>query len=220
MTFLSSPQLVAVYSGPVSELPYRGRPLRSAIAKTPQLSPVAISRDGLAGDAQADHRYHGGPDQAVCVYAREHYEHWASLLGREIPACSFGENLLTVGLAEADICVGDQIALADAVLEVSAPRTPCFKPGVRARSTRLKQAMKDTGRVGFYARVLEPGTVEAGSSFGLLERPFPELSIAAVYASRRDRDPAGMHAALAAPQLAARFRADLLARLTAVGAAV
>ena len=66
---------------------------RSAIDKQPVAGPVWLGRAGLQGDAQADRRNHGGPQQAVNVYPAEHYTYWRAQPGlAEMTGGAFGEN--------------------------------------------------------------------------------------------------------------------------------
>src|SRR5437868_3597371 len=89
-----------------------GKPWRSAIVKQVVSGPVALGLEGLAGDGQADRRFHGGPERALMAYASEHYPLWREELGREsLPAGSFGENLTLEGLTEAQASIGDVLAL-------------------------------------------------------------------------------------------------------------
>mgnify|MGYP003338715382 FL=1 len=62
---------------------------------------VAVDREGVAGNAQANLVNHGGPDKAVCVYVVRHLAHWAGRLGRELAGGAFGENLSIDGPDEA-----------------------------------------------------------------------------------------------------------------------
>ena len=55
---------------------WRGRYVSTAIFKDPVPNRVALRRDNLEGDAQADLTVHGGPDKAVYAYPSEHYGYW------------------------------------------------------------------------------------------------------------------------------------------------
>ena len=100
--------ILQVLTGAVAPLGEAGA--TSAIAKQPVAHPVAIGPLGLAGDAQADLRVHGGHDKAVHLYAWEHYAQWQRELGNlpllQAPG-AFGENLALTGLDEAGVCLGD-----------------------------------------------------------------------------------------------------------------
>lgn len=152
----------------------QGQP--SAIAKSPVAGPIAVTATGLAGDGQADRRHHGGPDKAVHAFAAVHYPVWAA----ELPQAAdrfrpgaFGENLVVEDATEADICLGDQWRLGDVLLEVSQGRQPCWKLNLRFGVPDMARRVQDTGRTGWYFRVIEPGALAAGSEARLAARPHP-----------------------------------------------
>ncbi len=145
----------------------------SAIAKTPVKAAVAVTFEGLAGDEQGDRRVHGGPDKAIHHYPRDHYADWRSEIGaREVLAGpgAFGENISTQGLTEADICLGDRLRLGTALVEVTQSRQPCWKLNDRFGVADMARRVQDSGRTGWYYRVLAEGTVTAGDSLILVER--------------------------------------------------
>ena len=144
------------------EDPRRGV-VRTGIWKRPVLGPVRVARLNLAGDAQADLVNHGGAHKAVYAYPAEHYEAWRQELGRDdLAPGAFGENLTTEGLLEADVSIGDRLHIGTAVLEVSQPRTPCFKLGLRLGHAGIVKRFLASGRSGFYLRVVSEGELAAG----------------------------------------------------------
>jgi len=152
---------------------------------------------------------HGGPDKAVLGYAAAHADVWASELGlAAMPGGGFGENLTIRGQTEADVCVGDVYEAGTAVLCVSQPRQPCWKLGRRWRRRELPLRVIETGRTGWYFRVLSPGDILPGSAMKLLDRPHPTLSIAALNDMLYGRRPVTTHAC-DCPALAARWREHL-----------
>lgn len=126
-----------------------------------------LDYQGFKGDEQADKSVHGGVDKAICVYPSEHYTHWKNVLNQELPFGAFGENLTIGGLLERELCIGDQFALGDAVVEVSQPRSPCWKIARRWKHKTLAKEVQDTGKTGFYFRVLRHGKVKATDTLEL-----------------------------------------------------
>lgn len=178
--------------------------LASAIAKAPVAGPCWITSLGLAGDEQADRRVHGGIDKAVHVYAAVHYPAWQAEMGAvAVPwqAGAFGENLSVVGLAEADVCLGDVWRVGRAELCISQGRQPCFKLNRRFGVADMAARVQGSLRAGWYLRVLRPGAVQAGDAIERLARPHPEASVAALLALIRDRvcEPARLAPVLALP---------------------
>ncbi len=169
----------AVLAGRPAPLGDARRALASAIGKLPLDGPVRIGPNGLDVDEQADTRHHGGPEKAVHHYAFDHYAAWREELAPTKPPCldragAFGENLSTVGLTEADVCIGDVWRLGGSVLlQVSQARQPCFKLNHRFRCKDMALRVQRSGRTGWYYRVIEPGTVQAGDELRLVDRPCP-----------------------------------------------
>jgi MOSC domain-containing protein YiiM len=151
----------------------------SAIFKQPVPDAVWLGYLGLEGDGVADTKVHGGVDKSVCVYPAEHYHVWRSELNQPaLPFGAFGENFTTTGLQEEEVCVGDIIEIGEAVVQVSQPREPCWKPARRWQVKDLAARILETGRTGFYCRTLQPGRVQAGDSLCLRQRPYLKWTIA------------------------------------------
>lgn len=154
---------------------------RSAIAKSPQSATLSIGALGLGGDEQGDLRVHGGVDKAIHHYPRDHYAAWREELG-EHPLLTepgaFGENFSTTGWREDDVCLGDRIRAGTALLEVSQGRMPCWKLSDRFAIKDLAQRVQQSGRTGWYYRVLEDGVIAAGDSLQLVERRHADWSLA------------------------------------------
>lgn len=162
----------------------------SAIDKRAVIGPVRVHSLGLEGDEQADHRVHGGEDKAVHCYAWRHYGDWLA----ELPGCAllaapgaFGENLCVDNLDEHGVCIGDRWRVGSAVLEVTQGRQPCFKLNLRFGVPDMAVRVQQSQRAGWYLRVSQPGEVQAGNRFELLDRPYPTFSVARLLALIRDR---------------------------------
>src|SRR3954452_11881316 len=123
--------VLSVNAGGPREFEYNGRPAKSAIWKTPLSDRVAARGVNLAGDDQADREAHGGPDKAVYAYAVEDARWWEGQEGRPFAFAAFGENLTTEGVGVNDALVGERWAIGSAVFEISEPRVPCWRLGVR-----------------------------------------------------------------------------------------
>ncbi len=160
-----------MYVGEPSVLGYRReRPVLSAITKAPVTVPeLTLTELNLDGDRQADLTVHGGPDKAVYVYPAEHYPAWAAD-GFEASAADFGENISLTGVTEDDVRIGDVWAWGDALVQVSQPRSPCYKLAMKTGRRDVAPLMIDSLRCGWYLRVLRPGTVPTAGALELVER--------------------------------------------------
>ncbi|MFD9889660.1 MOSC domain-containing protein [Amycolatopsis sp. NPDC059027] len=163
--------VAGVYVGKPSVLGHqRDQPVLSAITKAKVEAPeLALTQINLDGDDQADRTVHGGVDKAVYIYPAEHYRAWAEDSFTAAPG-DFGENVSVTGAAEEEVRVGDIWEWGDALLQVSQPRTPCFKLAMKTRRKDIIPAMIDSGRSGWYFRVLRPGTVPTSGAMKLVER--------------------------------------------------
>jgi MOSC domain-containing protein YiiM len=179
---------------------HRGRTHRTAIGKQPVAGRVAIEALGCEGDAQADHRYHGGPERAVYAYAAEDYAWWSERLDRPLAPGIFGENLTLAGIDVSGARIGERWRVGTAVFGVTAPRVPCSKLGMAMDDAHFVKAFAEALRPGAYLRVLEAGTIAAGDPAEVLSRPAHEISVATM-ADIQLFDRARIPDALALPDL-------------------
>jgi MOSC domain-containing protein YiiM len=192
--------------------------VRSGIVKTPVAGRVRVGRTNLDGDGQADLRVHGGPGKAVYAYPAGHYPTWAAELGRDdlVPG-TFGENLTVEGIDEGDVLIGDRFRAGTALLEVSQPRIPCFKLGIRMGDPGFLRTFLRSGRSGFYLRVIEEGDVGRGDALERVARGEGGLSVReAVRLFAGGDDPDALSRAAAAPALEDGWRLLLLERADAL----
>jgi MOSC domain-containing protein YiiM len=130
-----------------------------------------VRRLSLTGDWQADLRSHGGLNKAVYAYPLEHYAFWSRELGRDdLRPGQFGDNLTVEGLTEDSARLGDVYRVGGALLQVTQPRYPCFKLGIKMGDPHFPRRFLESGRTGFYLRVREEGEVSAGDAVDLVEQ--------------------------------------------------
>jgi len=154
------------------------REWRTGMFKDSAEGKIWVGKTNLSGDGQADLKHHGGPEKAVFAYPLEHYSYWKSELpNTDIGPGGMGENFLIKNQREAFVSIGDIYEIGDAVIQVSQPRQPCWKPARRFKIKNLALLLQNTGRTGWYYRVLKEGFVEAGQTLKLVERPFAYWTI-------------------------------------------
>ena len=158
-------KLLSVNVSQPKEVSYNGKRIKTGIFKEPVSRRTMMRRLNLNGDGQGDPTVHGGVHKAVYIYTVEHYAYWKRELGRnDLTYGQFGENLTVEGLLEEYVHIGDVFRVGEALVEVSQPRVPCFKLGIKMRNARIVKPFLASERVGFYVRVLEEGEVGAGDA--------------------------------------------------------
>ncbi|KAJ4325892.1 hypothetical protein N0V84_003278 [Fusarium piperis] len=157
--------------------------IRSAINKHPRDGKVLLNTLGFDGDEQA-HETHGGLDKAIMQYCSRHYQAW----NEEAPGRAhlfqvggFGENISSMHMNEDNVCIGDTFRLGpEAIIQVSLPRQPCFKLNHRFQYKRASSSSQNSGRTGWYYRVIKPGHVQVGDELQLEKRINPWWSVSRV----------------------------------------
>jgi MOSC domain-containing protein YiiM len=167
---------------------YNGDLVRTGIFKTPVAGRAQLHRLGLKGDGQADLRVHGGVDKAVYLYPSEHYPYWQQILDRDdLTPGQFGENFTVEGLLENEVHVGDIFQIGTAVIQITEPRYPCYKLGIKMGRKDFLKLFWRSEFTGFYARVLEDGEVGAGDPIERLSQNPAKPTIQAVVQKMRKK---------------------------------
>jgi MOSC domain-containing protein YiiM len=123
---------------------------------------------------------HGGPERALHHYAADNYPVLAAAfpeLESQLVAGSLGENLSSLGLTEETACIGDTFRLGGARIQVSQPRSPCWKIDCKFGATGLSRFIAERGLAGWYYRVLQAGDLRTGDALELIERNPEPISL-------------------------------------------
>jgi len=170
--------VLSVNVSPVRSVEMRGKSVTTGIYKIPVAGRVPLRGVNLRGDDQADRNVHGGPDRAVYAYASEDYRWWEASLKRTVDAGTFGENLTLAGVDVSGALIGERWRAGGTLLQVTAPRVPCFKlahvMGDPAFVKRFAQAL----RPGAYLAVVEEGEIAAGDVVEVMVKPRHVLTVA------------------------------------------
>jgi MOSC domain-containing protein YiiM len=198
-------KVLSVNVGGVREFEYGGRIAKSAIWKSAVVGRIAARGVNLAGDDQADRKAHGGPDKAIYAYAFEDTRWWEQEIGRALAYGEFGENLTTQGIDVNDALVGERWQIGTAVVEVSEPRIPCWRLGVRMNDKLFPRRFTEALRPGAYLRIVIEGDVGAGDEIRVVERPNHDLTIRDVFRIYTS-DRAEVERLLAVPNISESWR--------------
>ena len=209
---LTAARVLSVNVGIPREFQYHGRPARSAIWKSPVAGRIRAQGVNLEGDDQADRKAHGGPDKAVYVYAVEDAHWWENEIGRSLAYGEFGENLTTEGVDVNAALIGERWQIGTTLLELSEPRIPCWRLGVRMNDPAFLRRFTQALRPGSYLRLIVEGDIGAGDPIQVVDRPDHDLTVRDVFRIyTRDRDE--ITRLLAVPQMSEswkRWAADML----------
>jgi MOSC domain-containing protein YiiM len=190
---------------------------QTSFVRIPSSQPRWLYTTHLEGCTQSDMKNHGRLDQAVLLYAATHYPLWKEELGcPEIGPGGFAENFTVDGLTEETACIGDVYAIGETRIQVTGARYPCYKIERRWDADGLTARVAETGRTGWYCSVLQEGSVEPGMPIMLIDRPYPEWTIALTndYAHSRNTDWEKARALAACPLLCDWWKELILRRAT------
>jgi MOSC domain-containing protein YiiM len=209
-------KLISVNVGLPREVDWKGQKVTTGIFKDPIAGRVRLRTLNLDGDRQADLTVHGGEDKAVYAYPVEHYEFWRGELPEmTLPFGMFGENLTTEGLSEAGLNIGDTLRIGSSHIQVTQPRMPCYKLGLKFGRDDILKRFLDSGRTGFYFRVVKEGEVGAGDEIELIGRDRNNVTVADItrlYVKGRT-DTESMRRAASVDALPESWRSFFIARI-------
>lgn len=212
---LETASLISLNIGEPASIAYGAKNILTGIFKQPSQLPHLLTMTGLQGDGQGDTVHHGGPDKAVCAYFQERYSYWREQLEGAFEYGAFGENFTLSKWTEDDLCIGDIVQAGEVTLQVSQPRQPCYKLGLRHNQPELTEHVQRKGYTGFYFRVLQEGSIRVGTVFKLTHKHPAGKSITEanriMYQDKEDIK--GIRELLEVQELAASWQEQLGSRL-------
>lgn len=156
-------KIIATNIAKPTTIVWNGKTQTTGIYKYPTKEGIYLEKEDVKGDEVSDRKHHGGIFKACYIFSEDHYAYWQNLYPNlDFNYGIFGENLTVKGLDETKISVGDIYKIGTALVQVTQPREPCFKLGIRfGTQAILKQFIKHA-RPGTYVRVLEEGLIKPG----------------------------------------------------------
>ena len=135
----------------------------TALLKEEKSGEVWAGTQKLIGDEQADLKHHGG---------------------------DFGENLTVDGLDETCVAIGDVFEIGEALVQVTQPRSPCWKIARFHGIKELALYVQETDFIGWYLRVLREGLMKAGCPIIVRQAAIPRVTVQEANAiAYSDQDP-------------------------------
>ena len=180
--YLAVMKVTSTNLGEPTKINWNGKQTLTGIYKYPVDQPIYLDTEDVQGDTVVDRKYHGGIYKACYLFSADHYDYWKAKYPQlEWDWGMFGENLTIQGLDESQLRIGSTYRLGTALVQISQPREPCYKLGIRFGDQEILKQFIDHGRPGTYIRVLEPGTVSKGDSMELVTASESPLTIAQFY---------------------------------------
>ena len=209
-------RIESINVGRVETIAHRGTSFETGICKYPVAGPVALTVDGIPGDAIVATEHHGGADQAIYAYSADDYDWWAQTTGREFSPGLFGENL-TIRDMPSDMAIGDRLLIGEVVLEATAARIPCSTFAARMQDSGFGMAFRKAEKPGIYFRVLNDGEVNAGDTVTYVETGDTGVTVLDLYryAFATQHDPETLQRFLEAP-IAERVRVNIESKLASL----
>ncbi|SHJ85535.1 MOSC domain-containing protein [Pseudozobellia thermophila] len=174
--------VISTNIGQAVSFTWNGKEEKTGIFKYPVPEAIQLQKEDVSQDTIIDRVHHGGTNKACYLFSSLHYPHWK----KEYPDLKwdwgmFGENLTVEGLDETLVRVGNIYRIGTAMVQVTQPREPCYKLGVRFNDQGILKKFIEYGRPGTYVRILEEGWVEKGDRLELVEASGNELTVAQFY---------------------------------------
>tara|TARA_R110002051_G_scaffold294961_1_gene360663 strand:- start:3212 stop:3844 length:633 start_codon:yes stop_codon:yes gene_type:complete len=175
-------KVIAINISKGTTITWRGKEERTGIYKTPSVEPIFLGKTDVDKDTVVDRKYHGGFDKACYLFSAEEYAHWKKLYPKlDWDWGMFGENLTVAGLDESQIRIGDIYRIGGALVQITQPREPCYKLGIRFETQGILKQFIDRSHPGTYVRILEEGSVSTADSMVLVEQSKNRLTVQQLY---------------------------------------
>ena len=171
-------QIISTNIAQPTTIDWNGLEVVTGIFKTPTNQPIFLGKETVRNDEVTDRVHHGGEFKACYMFSAEQYPHWKNLYPHlNWQYGMLGENLTVSSFDESQVLIGNIYKVGNALIQITQPREPCFKFGVKFGTQEvLKQFIKH-GYPGTYVRVLEEGFVKTGDTFKLIESAKGSLTI-------------------------------------------
>ena len=175
-------KVISTNLGKPKTIHWNGKEEQTGIFKYPVDESIYLGSTKVDKDTITDHRHHGGIFKACYLFSSTHYPYWQE----RYPSLAwdwgmFGENITIDKMEETELIIGSVYRLGNAIVQITIPREPCYKLGVRFQDQEIIKAFVDHGHPGTYAKVLKEGTVQKGDAFLLQDQANHNINISDFY---------------------------------------
>lgn len=171
-------KVISTNIGKPTTFEWNGTKEQTGIFKYPVDGPLHLGKTDVANDTVIDRKHHAGVHKACFLFAADQYSYWKHLYQHlEWDWGMFGENLTVLGMDESLIRIGDIYKIGSALVQVSQPREPCYKLGVRFNDQGILKQYVDHAYPGTYVRILEEGEARKEDEIILVEQSENTLTV-------------------------------------------
>ena len=175
-------KVISTNIGNPTTITWNGKVEQTGIFKYPTSEALFLGKTDVEKDTVIDRTNHAGINKACYLFSADQYPYWKGLYPKlEWDWGMFGENLTIAGLNEDEIRIGDIYEIGSAMVQVSQPREPCYKLGIRFGTQDIIRQFIEHGFPGTYVRVLEAGKVAVNDELILAERSENKLTVKQFY---------------------------------------
>lgn len=162
-------KVLSVNIGVPTIIAVNGKEEKTGYFKKP-VDTIFLGKTDVKNDSVIDREHHGGEDKACYLFGYNHYEFWQ----KQFPDLTFdfgmfGENITIEHLDEAKLKIGDTFQLGKAVIQITQPRQPCYKMGVKFNNQKVVNTFRLAHTPGIYVRVLKEGNVVENDEMYLMD---------------------------------------------------
>ncbi|UWX54039.1 MOSC domain-containing protein [Maribacter litopenaei] len=161
---------------------WNGAEEQTGIFKFPTSEKLFLTKSDVRKDTIINRVNHGGENKACYLFSAEQYPFWKEKYPKlDWNWGMFGENLTITGLDESKIRVGSIYKLGNALVQVSQPREPCYKLGIRFGTQQILKEFIDQNHPGTYVKITEEGEVSVGDELQLIQLSENTLTVQEFY---------------------------------------
>jgi MOSC domain-containing protein YiiM len=175
-------KVISTNIGASTTIEWNGKKEQTGIFKYPTNKSIFLNSEDVDNDIVIDRKHHGGVNKACYLYAADQYDYWKNLYPNlEWNWGMFGENLTIEGLDESQLRIGDIYKLGSALVQITQPREPCYKLGVKFQDQKIIKQFVKHNYPGTYVKILKTGSVTTGDKMILETQSANALTINLYY---------------------------------------
>lgn len=175
-------KVISTNLGKPTTFQWNGKEEQTGIFKYPTDKTMYLGTSDVKNDTVIDRKHHGGEHKACYLFGANQYPYWKKLYPNlKWNWGMFGENLTIEDLNEDALRIGDIYKLGTALVQITQPREPCYKLGIRFENQQVIKQFVQHKYPGTYIKILETGSVKKGDTMDLTWQSKSTLTINQYY---------------------------------------